>query len=378
MIRLFCLFLFCFFSFSCQPIQVRGRALAGSGRPSSFPHRIWAACDFESKRYEWFGEASTSNIPQYPGNTKALGGGVKPYKNFSGLMIGLNPVPGPRMGEVNSLYLRYKLTGSESATFQHFSLTTEDNNHILLQGLTEGRWSEVSMNFSRDARRNDGTPGIPFKRGERMDDLKVFVGKPHDGKNYDLLLDDVIFFSNDPKLPRESEPFPKRVMFLAAFDTGISEKSKPKYWPGDFKIALEGKDAPEGAYWGVAQAVPKKVSDRGKWIRIQVDPMVTTGERTKLRFRYYLKGASKMIVQMFDATVQDNRHIRIENCRKNKWVTQYLDFSRDSRRNDGSKDNLRAGNLIDDIFFFVQPEGGEKPVELFVDEIVLFDAEGSI
>ena len=53
--------------------------------------------------------------------------------------------------------------------------------------LTEGAWAEVTMNFTRDAQRNDGTPGVPFKEGERMDDLKIFAGKPNDGKRHDLL-----------------------------------------------------------------------------------------------------------------------------------------------------------------------------------------------
>ena len=49
-----------------------------------------------------------------------------------------------------------------------------------------------------------------------MDDFKVFVGEPGDSKKYKLFLDDVIFFSDDPKLPPEKEPFPKRVIYLAS------------------------------------------------------------------------------------------------------------------------------------------------------------------
>src|SRR6185436_18710796 len=100
--------------------------------PTTFPHRIWAACDFEGRTpdYAWFGPAETSNIPRYPGNTTALGVSERPYKNFSGLMTGINPVPGPRIGKINKLYLRYFLKGSSEATFQFFSLTQEDNNHI--------------------------------------------------------------------------------------------------------------------------------------------------------------------------------------------------------------------------------------------------------
>jgi hypothetical protein len=50
-----------------------------------------------------------------------------------------------------------------------------------------------------------------------------------------------------------------------------------------------------------------------------------------------------------------------------------VDFTRDSRRNDGTRDSFRAGNKVDDLFFLVTPNAGKEPV-LFVDEVVLFDA----
>ena len=83
--------------------------------------------------------------------------GARPYQNFSALMTGINPVPGPRMGKVNQLYLRYFLRGGSEATFQHFSLTSEDNNHIRVSGLAEGRWAEVTLNFTRDGLRNENS-----------------------------------------------------------------------------------------------------------------------------------------------------------------------------------------------------------------------------
>jgi hypothetical protein len=285
-------------------------------------------------------------------------------------MTGINPVPGPRMGKVNQLYLRYLLRGATEATFQHFSLASEDNNHIRVSGLTESQWSEVTLNFTRDGQRNDGTPGVPFKDGERMDDLKIFVGKPGDGKRYDLFIDDVIFFADDPDLPLEPEPFPNRVIFLAAFDTGATAKEIPKYWPGEFEMAT--RDLPAGSYWNAARAVPQK-NAQGKWIRLQIAPPRPVGTHTKLRFRYHLTGASQMTVQMFDLTDQDNRHVRLRDLKPGAWQTVYLDFTRDARRNDGRDTPLAAGHLVDDLFFFVQP-AGEGAVDLLVDEVVLYDA----
>jgi len=330
--------------------------------PAHFPHRIWAACDFEGRTpdYAWFGPAETNNIPKYPGNRTALGVSERPYKNTSAVMTGINPVPGPRMGKENWLFVRYFLKGGTEATFQHFSLTREDNWHIKASGLETGKWAEITLNFTRDARRNDGSKE-PFGDGERMDDFKLFAGKPSEAAKYELFLDDVIFFANDPTLPPEPELFPKRVIFLAAFDTGPKEK----YWPGGFEL---GEKPPEGAWWRAARSVPRK-DGRGQLIQLQIAPPRPVGAHTKLRFRYHLTGASTMTVQIFDATAQDNRHINLTGLKQGEWTTQYVDFTRDSRRNDGTSGPFTAGNLVDDLFFFVPGKA-----TLWVDEVVLYDA----
>jgi len=347
--------------------QSRGAAMAATKRPASFPHRIWAACDFEGQTpdYAWFGAAQTNDKPRYPGNRTALRATARPYQNVSAVMTGINPVPGPRMGKENGLFVRYLLEGGTKATFQHFSLTREDNWHIVVDGLTTGRWDEVTLNFTRDARRNDGS-AERFVEGERMDDFKLFAGRPSDSTSYDALIDDVIFFANDPALPPEPEPFPNRVILLAAFDTGPKEK----YWPEDFEIA---ETPPAGAFWRAAKSVPRRNGGK-QFIRIAITPPKPVGAHTKLRFRYHLTGAQDMTVQIFDATVQDNRHIRLDRLKPGEWATHYLDFSRDSRRNDGTPDSVfTAGNLVDDLFFFVEGDGAQNAV-LFIDEVVLFDA----
>jgi hypothetical protein len=169
-------------------------------------------------------------------------------------------------------------------------------------------------------------------------------------------------------LPAEKEPFPNRVIFLAAFDTGEQQK----YWRGGF--LLVETNAPPGAYWRVAAALPRK-DGKGKLIRLQIEPPRPVGAHTKLRFRYYLKGAKKMIAQIFDATVQDNRHVRLADLKENEWATIYVDFTRDSRRNDGTANSpFRAANKVDDLFFFVSPAVTGNEVQLFVDEVVLYDA----
>lgn len=155
----------------------RGVAVAEETRPRSFPHRIWAACDFEGQApdYAWFGPPETKNIPKYPGNATALGVKEKPYQNFAGLMTGINPVPGPMMGKVNKLSLRYFLRGATEATFQHFSLTTEDNNHVRVSGLAEGQMvrGDGKLHPRRQAQRRH--PRCPVQGGRadgRLQDLR--------------------------------------------------------------------------------------------------------------------------------------------------------------------------------------------------------------
>ena len=81
-----------------------------------------------------------------------------------------------------------------------------------------------------------------------------------------------------------------------------------------------------------------------------------------------------MTIQIFDATVQDNRHIDMTGLKEGQWTTAYVDFSRDSKRNDGTADSpFSAGNKVDDLFFFVGGEG-KVEVDLLVDEVVLYDA----
>src|SRR5687768_2960994 len=90
-------------SLAAAGAPARGVAKAEVKRPASFPHRVWAACDFEGRLpdYAWFGPAETTNLPKYPGNRTALGVGARPHQKHSAVMTGINPVPGPRMGKEN-------------------------------------------------------------------------------------------------------------------------------------------------------------------------------------------------------------------------------------------------------------------------------------
>ena len=71
---------------------------------------------------------------------------------------------------------------------------------------------------------------------------------------------------------------------------------------------------------------------------------------------------------------QDNRHVYLEGLQEEAWKIAYVDFTRDGKRNDGSPVPFAAGHLVDDLFFFVEPGVVGGDVDLFVDEVTLFDA----
>lgn len=349
---------------AAKPKRRRGFAVAEVARPAHFPHRIWAFCGFEAKlpSFGWFGKAETVNIPRYRGNAAARRG-AGPYKRFAALMTGCNPVPGPRMGPRNYMYCRYYITGGDRATFQHYSLSRGDNNHVNVSGLTQGKWSELTLNFTCDARRNDGSKEA-FRKGERMDDLKVFVGKPADGKEWEFVLDDVIFFSHEPGLPFDKEPFPNRVLFLAAFDTGIDARGKDKFYPGRWEVA-QGAKAPAGSYWAVAGGVPG-AHGKSSEVLLKMAPARMAGLAVKLRFRYWVKGADRLSVALQGAAPNVKWATKIRVPKQGAWTTRYVDFTELG----GGNAELAPGDKLDGLRFRAV---GDGPVRLYVDEVVLFE-----
>jgi hypothetical protein len=75
---------------------------------------------------------------------------------------------------------------------------------------------------------------------------------------------------------------------------------------------------------------------------------------------------------MFDVNDQDNRHIHLKDLKQGAWEWANLDFTKDSRKNDGKQTPFAAGHKVDDIFFFPAADGPE--VTLLIDEVVLYDA----
>ena len=66
-----------------------------------------------------------------------------------------------------------------------------------------------------------------------------------------------------------------------------------------------------------------------------------------------------MTVQVFDVTDKDNRHIHLKGLKQGAWQWAILDFTKDAKRNDGKDTPFAAGHKVDDLFFFVKPDGGQ-------------------
>jgi hypothetical protein len=350
----------------------RGTAVARETRPARFPHRIWAACDYEAHTvtYGWFGISERKDLPAYPGNTAARR--AEPFRQYPMKYVGCNPVPGPMMGKVNKMYCRYKLWGTDQAQFQHYSLTCSDNCNIRVSGLTTDKWTELTLNFTADSKRNDGSPGA-FKEGERMDDLKIFIRDPKNGADYGMIIDDVIFFAEDPAAPPEPEPFPNRVIYLAAFDTGtFNAENTQKFFPGEFEVANQ---PPKGAYWVAAKAVSagNATSNRHVVLKLQTVQETTfhAGAHTKLRFRYWVKGAPAIVTVLHNKTRDIGHVVQVLTDKQGQWITRYVDFGKEIVRLPGEEQDPgpAAGDVLDELRFLVPGDA-----ELYVDEIVLYDA----
>jgi hypothetical protein len=92
------------------------------------------------------------------------------------------------------------------------------------------------------------------------------------------------------------------------------------------------------------------------------------GPRTRLSFRYWLSGTTKLRVQIYSLTNNYHRRLELENLPQSRWESATVDMTR-LRRPDGSGGPLSTDERIDDIQFYVGPTA-----ELIIDDIVLYEA----
>src|SRR4030095_11210438 len=93
-----------------------------------------------------------------------------PQKSSNGKWIRLQIEPPRPVGAHTKLRFRCHLTGASQATVQIFDVTDNDNRHILVRDLAPGVWQAVYLDFTQNARRNDGSD-TPLAAGHLVDDL---------------------------------------------------------------------------------------------------------------------------------------------------------------------------------------------------------------
>ncbi|MEA2063385.1 MAG: hypothetical protein U9P14_06795 [Gemmatimonadota bacterium] len=332
-------------------------------RPGFFPQRIWAACDFESSRSDvaWVGFYERDNIPSYPGNHTALK--ARPVGSSRARSLSIKPVCYPRMDRANRIYFRYFLTGAGTLEVELFNHDTNACHRTMVTGLNRGGWSEVTVDLGEVT----APDGRVIKEGERMGDLVITArSEPGMEDSCALIVDDIICFSGDQDhVESSTRPFPRRVICIWGFD--VLEHYHP--WAHtDYRVVREGFSMVNR--WGAAQALSRE-NKPGKRMRLVIAPPQHVGERTRLNFRYFLKGASLFQVMIFDLTDRDNRHIVLKEVEQGAWQRADLDFTADGIKNNGHQTPFNTGNLVDDIFFLFT---SEEEAQLIIDDLVLYDA----
>lgn len=330
------------------------------GRPDRFPRRIWAACDFEQHRQDvvWIGSAETANIPQYPGNTTACR--ARQFGKGTELFMAVKPVPPPRTNQSNGIYFRYYCEAVSSVTIE-LIIGNGKSSRIVVDDPVNGEWSELWANIVIE--HGDASNGEYV-----LSDIVIIADCTKSAVKSFFLIDDIICFSNDPALSEApDEPFPRRVIGVWQFD--VFDDYHP-WTKNHYAIVRHDNRLPND--WGVARSVKHPVKDY-QWIRLIIEPLQAVGECTKLSFRYFQRNAQMLQVMIFDATVQDNRYIRLDDPVLDVWTTAVLNFTRDGIYNSGNRTLFKPGNRLDDIFFFPGFELCEG-TELLIDDVVLYDA----
>ncbi len=91
------------------------------------------------------------------------------------------------------------------------------------------------------------------------------------------------------------------------------------------------------------------------------------GPRTRLSFRYWLKGTSTLRVQIYSLTNNYHRYLNLTGLPQEKWQAATVDMTA-ARQPDGGGGPLAEDERIDDIQFYITPDA-----DLLIDDIVLYD-----
>jgi inosine-uridine nucleoside N-ribohydrolase len=173
------------------------------------------------------------------------------------------------------------------------------------------------------------------------------------------------------KVPVELLPrggMPNRVHVAEDFETDIERR----WWMCG---KVETRDLPPGSSRAVRGVLTHDFDDllgnpRAMYTAVIFNPVPgpPMGKKTRLGFRYHLKGTDTLRVQIYSLTNGYHRHLVLKGLPQEKWEEATVDMTK-ARRPDGTGGPLSEGERVDDIQFYTDPAA-----ELLIDDIVLFDA----
>ena len=154
-----------------------------------WPKRVLFSQDFEGASRpdaDWEGVLETANVPE--GSKRALGGMVPKQYFARRVRVGMY-YDYARAATTTWVKFRYFISKSVPITVFVFDMTQSDNWEHRIAQPAVGKWTEVTLNVTRDFRKKGGG-GAKVRAGDAIDDVFVFAGEPGD-KELQLIVDDV-------------------------------------------------------------------------------------------------------------------------------------------------------------------------------------------
>ncbi len=180
-----------------------------------------------------------------------------------------------------------------------------------------------------------------------------------------------------PALPRENKNFsklvergnfPNRVHAFEDYNTDIERR----WWMAgreELKIVSEGgKRACRSVLTQDFDDRQGDLSTMYNSVTFNPVPGPPMGKKTRLAFKYYLKGTSELRIQLYSLTNGYHRYLTLKDLPQEKWQSGCVDMT-EMRRPDGEGGPLSENERIDDVQFYVDPRA-----EVIIDEWVLYDA----
>jgi competence ComEA-like helix-hairpin-helix protein len=251
----------------------------------------------------------------------------------------IKPVPTPSMGKHSRLTFRCRLKGADNLRVQVQSLTRGYHRHLVVNDLTQDRWHDITLDLTQ-ARRLDGGGG-PLAENERIGDLQFYTDALAD-----LLVDDVVVY--DAAAPGEKRPFPARFLYTAWFDNGAQGKD----WPGSFEIVAK----PQGGMAARSVQDPKSGADG---IRLHLRGKRPVTKSTQLRFRYHLRGANELRVQLCKAGSAIAPASAVVGLTQDAWAEATVPIGAAGWQPD---------DRMDEVCFLLA-----RGAKLLVDDVVIFE-----